>query len=255
VARWTWYEWLGVAAPLALFWAFHRIAKQSRNTGALSAVSWRLLCFGAFQMTLAVAIMLPPQLERLRPFEPMRYLQLLYIFLFLLGGGLIGKYVLGAHPWRWAMLFVPLSCGMIFAQLRMYPATQHLELPGVESRNEWVRAFTWIRDSTPPESLFALDPRYMEMRGEDFHGFRALAARSVLADNLKDPGMAARVPRLAPRWQSESTALSNWRNFQIEDFRRLKNRFGVGWVVVTRPGVAGLSCPWMDSAVLVCRID
>jgi len=50
------------------------------------------------------------------------------------------------------------------------------------------QAFDWAKHNTPVDSLFALDPRYMELPGEDYHGFRALAERSVLADDLKDQG-------------------------------------------------------------------
>jgi hypothetical protein len=252
--NWEWYEWLGVVAPLVLLWGFYRIARRD-GSPVLARVAWRVLWFGAFQMAVGLAITLPNRLERLRPFEPMRYLQLVYLFLFLLGGGLLGKYVLRARAWRWAAFFVPLSFGMLYAQRQMYPATTHLELPGINSGNEWVRAFHWVRNNTPRESLFALDPRYMGIPGEDFHGFRAIAARSALADNLKDPGMVARVPRLANRWQAESNAQFHWNSFQADDFRRLKSRFGVGWVVFAKPGVAGLTCPWRDADVLVCRID
>ena len=206
-------------------------------------------------MVIALAMMLPRGLERLRPLEPMRYLHLVYLFLFLLAGGLIGKHMLGRKAWRWVALFVPLGAGMMFAQRQLYPASTHLELPGVAQRNEWVRAFLWVRENTPTDSLFALDPEYMNLPGEDFHGFRAIAARSALVDNLKDPGMVARVPRLAMRWQAESSAQSNWRNFQVEDFRRLKERFGVDWVVLAKPGVEGLPCPWENRAVRVCRVE
>ena len=109
-------------------------------------------------------------------------------------------------------------------------------------------------DELRAEPKLALDPRYMEIPGEDFHGFRAIAARSVLADNLKDPGMVARVPRLASRWQTETLAQNNWTSFQAADFQRLKIRFGVEWVVLAKP-VSGLQCPWRGATVLVCRID
>jgi len=253
LTQWHWYEWLGVIAPLLLFWVFYRISREN-GSPAMARFAWRVLWFGAFQLAIGLAIMLPPRLERLRPLEPMRFLQLVYLLLFLLGGGLLGKYVLGSRPWRWALLFVPLSLGMLYTQRQMYPASRHLEFPGAEPGNEWVRAFSWVRDNTPSESLFALDPRYMEIPGEDFHGFRAIAARSVLADNLKDPGMVSRVPRLAGRWQAETQAQDNWTNFQAADFQRLKSRFGVDWVVLAKP-VPGLHCPWREASVLVCRID
>jgi sugar phosphate isomerase/epimerase len=105
------------------------------------------------------------------------------------------------------------------------------------------------------DSQFALDPRYMELPGEDYHGFRALAERSVLADELKDAGMAARVPRLAPRWLREVEAQRGWRDFQRPDFLRLKAEFGVDWVVLTAPGVEGLPCPYRNSQVVVCWVE
>jgi hypothetical protein len=246
--KWEWYEWLGVLAPVVLLWmfgSFERLARLSR----------RLAWFAVFQLAVALAILLPARLERLRPFEPMRYLQLVYIFMFLLMGGLLGKYLLRRAAWRWALLFVPLSLGMTYAQLQMYPATPHFEWPGAQTQNQWVKAFEWVGRNTPEESYFALDPNYMELPGEDFHGFRGLAARSALADNLKDPGMVARVPRLADRWLAESDALSGWRNFRAADFRRLKTGFGVDWVVLANPAVSGLSCPYQDGDLRVCRVD
>src|SRR5208337_5331970 len=102
--------------------------------------------------------------------------------------------ILGNHVYRWLLLFVPLSLGMFYAQRQMYPATAHLELPGMKPGNDWVAAFDWVQKNTRTDSLFALDPHYMEIPGEDYHGFRALAERSALADVTKDGGMAARVP-------------------------------------------------------------
>jgi hypothetical protein len=121
--------------------------------------------------------------------------------------------------------------------------------------NDWVAAFDWVQKNTRTDSLFALDPHYMEIPGEDYHGFRALAERSALADVTKDGGMAARVPRLAPRWLREVEATRGWHNFHAADFRSLKNSFGVDWVVLAQPGVADLSCPYKNRSVLVCRVE
>ena len=149
---------------------------------------------------------------------------------------------------------------MFYAQRQMYPSTVHLELPQPllrykAPRNNWVDAFRWISRNTPVDSQFALDPRYMELPGEDYHGFRALAERSVLADEIKDAGMVARVPRLAPRWLREVEAQNRWRTFQRSDFLRLKQEFGVDWVVLQAPAVDGLPCPYRNSQVLVCRVE
>jgi hypothetical protein len=118
-----------------------------------------------------------------------------------------------------------------------------------------VEAFRWISRNTPVDSQFALDPRYMELPGEDNHGFRALAERSVLADEVKDAGMAARVPSLAPRWLKEVQAAEGWRNFRATDFEKLRQVFGVRWVVLATPGVSGLTCPYRNRSVLVCRAE
>jgi hypothetical protein len=251
---WEWYEWVGVVAPMLLLWLFGLAAQRSRSF-PLARFARRLVWFALFQLTVALIVMLPPRFERLRPFEPMRYLQLVYIFLFLLGGGLLGKYVLRNRIWRWAALFVPLCAGMSYAQLQMFPASSHMELPGSRSANQWVRAFAWVKANTPESSYFALDPTYMELEGEDFHGFRGLAERSALADNLKDPGMVARVPRLAARWEAESDAQRGWKDFQAADFRRLKARFGIDWVVLAGPRVTDLDCPYRDGSLRVCRVN
>ena len=254
LTRWAWYEWLGVFGPLALLWIFSWVASRSGSI-TLSRLSTRLVCFGVFQTAVGLAIMLPPSLERLRPFEPMRYLHLVYLLFFLVAGGLLGRYVLGRHVYRWLLLFVPLAGGMFYAQRQLYPASEHLELPGRAAHNDWLEAFAWVRQNTPNDSLFALDPRYMEIPGEDYHGFRALAERSALADYTKDGGMAARVPSLAPRWLEEVQATEAWRSFRVSDFEKLKQQFGVNWVVLARPGVPGLDCLYQNRSVMVCRVE
>jgi hypothetical protein len=159
------------------------------------------------------------------------------------------------------VLFLPLGAGMFYAQRQMYPASRHLELPGVATQNAWLQAFAWIRGNTPLDSLFALDPHYMTLPGEDYHGFRALAERSALADYDKDGGMAARVPPLAPRWLSEVQAQTGWEKFHSADFQRLKSQFGVTWVVISRgnsdaneDAARSMTCPYQNQLLDVCRL-
>lgn len=264
LSRWHWYEWLGVFATLILLFFFRRFtqsgAMQSDGSVLLPLTS-ALIYYGVFQTVAGLAIMLPPGLERLRPFEPMRYLHLLYLLFFLIVGGLLGGYVLKRHRYRWVLLGIPLSIGMFYAQHQMYAASAHLELPFTTPANGWLRAFDWIRQYTPNDCLFAIDPHYEGLPGEDYHGFRALAERSVLADYEKDAGMAMRVPSLAPRWLKEVTALNGWRSFQAADFERLKNDFGVTWFVLSaadaefankQPGP--IVCPYANDEVKVCRL-
>jgi hypothetical protein len=264
LSRWEWYEWLGLFAPLVLLFVCRRFLKAhtdlTDNTSLMALVS-ALLFYGIFHTVVGLALMLPSSLERIRPFEPMRYLHLLYLFFFLIMGGLLGQYVIRRRVYRWALLFLPLSVGMFLAQRQMYPASPHLELPFVRSSNGWLRAFRWIRRNTPVDSVFAVDPHYGTLPEEDYHGFRALAERSVLADYEKDGGMACRVPELAPRWQREVTALSGWRNFQPADFDRLNNDFGVTWIVLSKedaqypvPDAKDMTCPYANQEVKVCRL-
>lgn len=260
LGRWHWYEWLGVFMPLAILFVVGRLLGRKENA-TLGAFISAALGYGVLQTIVGFIIMLPPSLERLRPFEPMRYLQLFYVVFFLIVGGLIGQFFLKSHVYRWALLFVPLIAGMFYAQRQMYPASQHLEMPWTASDNPWQQACNWISHNTPEDALFALDPHYETLPDEDYHGFRALAERSVLSDYEKDAGMAARVPSLAPRWLREVTALQGWHSFQPEDFQRLQQDFGVNWFVVSRSDrqysvqdSATMACPYENQDVKVCRL-
>lgn len=258
LSRWHWYEWLGIVAPLALLWWFRSLALSRRSLSkstVMARVAERMVYFGVFQFAVALVLMLPVRLERLRSLEPMRFLHLVYVIFILLSGGLLARYFLKRNVLRWLLLFVPLSAGMYYAQRQLYPSTVHLELPGRSSGNDWVESFRWISHNTPVDSEFALDPRYMEMAGEDYHGFRALAERSVLADAVKDPCIVVRVPSLGPRWLREMNAQNGWRSFQRSDFLRLKSQFGVDWVVLTNPPVPGMTCPYSNQRVAVCRVE
>jgi hypothetical protein len=262
LSGWAWYEWLGVLAPILILLWFRRIPpeREARSEGpVLSRLATRTAVYGVFQMAIAFLIMLPPALERMRPLEPMRYLHLLYIVMLLLGGCLIGEYVLGRHAWRWAVLFVPMAVGMFAGQRAMFPASPHLELPGLAPSNPWLQAFEWVRKNTPEDAYFALGPDYMEQPGEDVHGFRALALRSALADQKKDSGMVVTSEALAERWQREIEAQnaghSDWQHVSTEDLRRLKQHFGVNWAILRLPTSVQLSCPYQNQQLAVCRID
>ncbi len=253
LARWQWYEWLGVFAPF-VFLGWFRWIGQRQGGATMAHLSSRLAFYGVFQLLVALTVMGPHSLERLRPLQPMRYLHLLYLLFAVLGGGLLGQKLLQRCWWRWLVLFLPLAGGMLYAQLRTYPASSHLEWPGTDSRNLWVQAFIWIRDHTPADSYFALGADYMRRPGEDFHGFRASAERSALADAAKDSAVATQVPRLAFRWRAEVEAQRGWETFGAADFSQLKARYGVNWVVVEQPGPLDMQCPYENTAVRVCRL-
>jgi hypothetical protein len=143
---------------------------------------------------------------------------------------------------------------MYAAQRQVFSASEHLELPGRASANQWVQAFTWIRQNTPKDAYFAVGARYMAAPGEDYHSFRALAERSQLADSLKDTAVVTQVPELGAAWQRQTEAQAGWADFKLADFERLKAELGVDWVLVSYPAAAGLDCRWHDEELAVCRV-
>jgi hypothetical protein len=201
-----------------------------------------------------ILLAIPARLENYTRLQPMRSFHLIYIVFFLLLGGLIGEYALRASLWRWIGLFVPLAAGMWLLQKSTFPASPHVEWPGSRDANTWTSAFLWIRDHTPKDAVFALDPNYMLLPGEDEHGFRAIAERSALADNVKDSGAVSLFPQLADRWKSQVQAQSGWENFQLGDFENLARQFPVTWILTRRPSPAGLVCPYQNRELAVCRI-
>ncbi len=254
IQDWQWYEWLGLLAPLAVLWWFARIAK-TRQKPLLARACRAFAVYGVIYFLVALVVDLPGSLEALARIQPLRSLHLLYTFLFICVGGFLGEYALKDRAWRWLALFVPLVIGMVFAQRSLFPASAHVEWPGRAPKNPWAQAFVWIRENTPTNAVFALDPDYMRLPGEDAIGFRCLAQRSRLADTVKDGGVVSMFPPLAEKWWSQLQDQTPWKSFQAADFARLRDKYGVSWVVVQQAGVAGLACPYQKAAVRVCRID
>ena len=283
--RWTWYEWVGALAPLSLFWLLWRVTAErdgdaleqrsqsplrnplevNQPVRALPALelsererlarfSLAVFGYGVFQLVVAVALLAPESLVRLEPFQPMRFLHLVYIFMALVGGGLLGQFLLKQHLGRWAVFLLVFNGGMFIAQWELIDEGAHLELPGVTTSNPWLQAFGWIRGNTPKDAYFALDPNYLAAPGEGFHGFRALAERSQLADWIKDTSVVTEVPSLAPLWRRQQLAETGWKHFELGDFERLKAEFGVDWVLVLYPQTAALDCRWHNGQLAVCRI-
>jgi len=252
--QWRWYEWLGAIAPLALMYWFAALAQRSGQV-RVAFLSRRTTAFGVFGIVSAVLLTVPPQLERLTPYQPMRTLHLVTLLFVLLAGGLIGQYVLGKSVIRWLLLFVPLCGGMFYAQRQLFPGSEHVEFPGRPYGNKWVQAFVWARANTPEDGYFALDPFYMNRPGEDEHGFRAFSQRSMMADMDKDPGVVTLFPQVAVQWRRETSARLNWNSFTLADFVKLRKEFGVNWAIIEKPVRVTLTCPYENEGVAVCQIS
>jgi hypothetical protein len=184
----------------------------------------------------------------------MRFLHLIYCFLTLVGGCLLGKYLLKSSTWRWAVFLTIVNVGMFISQRALFSGSEHIEFPGMRSDNPWLQSFAWIRENTPTNAYFAMDPNYLAAPKEDYHSFRALAERSQLADMVKDTSVVTQVPELGPAWELQVDATAGWQNFKLADFERLKRDLGVDWVIVAFPQPAGLACDWHNASLSVCRI-
>jgi hypothetical protein len=253
IQHWQWYELLGIAAPLLLLWWFKRIA-DTRQWVNVGHVSRSFVAYGLIYIAMALVFDLPSRFETLARLQPLRCLHLLYIVMFVMTGGFLAEYVLKNRAWRWLLLFIPLTVGMFLAQRSVFPASEHVQWPGAAPRNPWAQSFVWIRNNTPVNAVFALDPDYMNIPGEDEIGFRCLAQRSRLADRVKDDGAVSMFPQLAQEWWDQVQAQTPWRDFTLDNFTHLEKRYEVTWVVLQNPGIAGLDCPYKNRAVQVCRL-
>jgi len=253
ILRWPWYEWLGVIGPLLLFWWFTSIGRR-QGMKNVELVSRAMIPYVGVATLAAIVLAIPSRFEALARMQPARCLAICYMLLVVVGGGFLGQRVLRGSIWRWLALFIPLSLGMYFAQRQLFIASSHIEWPWVQPRNAWALAFDWVRSNTPKDALFALDPSHMAIAGEDENGFRARAQRSMLADAVKDKGAASMFPPLSIQWLEQFQDQQPWKQFQREDFQRLRLKYGVTWVIVEQPGPTGLDCPYVNSAVRVCRL-
>ncbi len=251
--RWEWYEWVGIFAPMLLLWWFSRVGDQM-DSPRMSRLCRRLVLYSVVMSVAGMVVGIPPQLDWIAPVQPMRHLQLVYLLMLLVGGGLLARYVLQQRVWRWIVLFVPLCGGMLYAQRESFATSPHIELPSARVTNRWVRCFRWIRQNTPEDAYFAVDPRYMSRPDEENFGFRAIAERSKLADYSKDAAVVAVAPDLAPSWKKQVESLRGYENFTREDFLRLQAEFGVNWALVERE-VPGMTCPYRQNGLAVCRIE
>jgi hypothetical protein len=227
---------------------------QKRGETLLARFALGVVFYGVFQQAVAMIMLTPSALVRLTPLQPMRFLHLIYLFMVLMAGCLLGRYVLKASIGRWSVFLLVVNGPMFASQQILFGGSQHLELPWRTSANPWLQAFEWIHSNTPVDAYFAVDPNYLAAPGEDYHSFRALAERSQLADAIKDTAVVTQVPELGPRWAKQVDAQAGWKGFQLADFERLKAEFGIDWVLVSYPQPAGLKCQWHNNLLSVCAI-
>jgi hypothetical protein len=252
--QWQWYEWVGLIAPFAVLIWLGRIAR-SRNLKNLERICHAAVVYELVYFAIALVFAIPQRFEALARLQPLRSLLLVYIFMLMAIGGFVAEYILKNRVWRWLLLFLPMCAGMFVAQHQLFPSTAHIEWPWGPPQNQWEQAFLWIRQNTPTDACFAIDPFYMEAPDEDRIGFRALAERSRLADANKDSGAVAMFPPLADEWWEQFQAQKNWQHFTRADFFRLREKYQIGWTVLQTPQALGFPCPYANQTVTVCRVE
>ena len=143
---------------------------------------------------------------------------------------------------------------MILVQKQVYTTSAHVEWPFAAPRNPWQQSFLWIRANTPKDAIFALDSNYTKVDSEDTQGFRATTARSALVDELKDGGVVAIFPELAPRWKTQrDLELGLDRISDQQRIARLRPA-GVTWILLSADAATELNCPYRNTAVAVCML-
>jgi hypothetical protein len=252
-AMWSWYELLGLAAPLVILVMFARASSEAQD--ARRSLTQMAVTAGATAFLIAALFAHAGAATHLvARMQPLRAFQTVYLIMVLVLGAKLGQSVLRCSAWRWGAAMLLLGGIMFGADRSAFPDSNHLELPLVAPRNPWTQAFLWIRDNAPKDALFALDADYINAPGEDAQCFRAIAERSSLPDYSKDGGEASIAPELADAWKQGHAAQQ--RLSESTDTERVAalSPLGVSWVVLKAGAATIFDCPYSNTAVKVCRL-
>jgi hypothetical protein len=252
--NWTWYDWLGMVAPLAiLFWFWKNELRGTRP--ALRQMSFALVVLGIISVLIAALFSSSPAFEMFARLQPLRTFHLITLVFVIFTAGVFGEYAGRDRAWVAPALAIPLALGMFCVDRMNYPNSPHIEFPGRTSTNPWINTLLWIRQNTPTNAVFALDSRYFVKPPVDEHGFRAISERSALADYHKDGGVVCLFPSLADEWKQMSNATYGLDHFSVAEFRWLKQEYpAVSWVVIRGRAPEGMNCPHRQDPYSVCQM-
>lgn len=252
--NWSWYHWLGLLGPLAILAWFWK--SELRGTRPVfREISFALIPFGVISIAAAALLCSSPALQMFVRIQPLRTFDLVTLLFVLLGAGVLGEYLGRRQPWAIALISTGLAAGMFVAARETYPHSAQIELPARTSGNPWVNTLLWIRGNTPVDAVFAVDSHYFKDPVVDVHGFRAVSARSALADYYKDSGVVSLFPNLAWEWKRMSDATDGLNHFSLAQFRQLGSEYPeVTWTVIHGNAPAGMECPYQREGFSVCRM-
>jgi hypothetical protein len=253
LGNWTWYEQIGLFAPLVILAVGARkYSEEDKVKAALARMA--ILCSLTAVAVVLLFVKVDAASHRIAWLQPLRILQIAYILMTLGLGAELGQRFLKKSKARWLIVFASLAGIMFFAERQTFPASAHFELPGQQPSNPWEQAFLWIRLNTPPTALFALDSDYITKPDEDAQSFRAIAERSALPDYIKDGGDAANNPKLSLAWAGVQRAQKQLSG--KSDMRRMQELkpLGVDWIVLERKASTNFPCSYANDAVKVCPL-
>jgi hypothetical protein len=251
---WTWYDWLGLLAPLAILAWFWKTRPRG-TTPAFARLSLGLIPYGLLSILAAAVISSSHNFDMLARLQPLRCFHLITFVFLLFLGGVVGEYAAHISRWIFPAICLFIAALMFYVERDIYPASAHIEWPWLQtSSNAWVNTLFWVRRDTPRDAVFAVDSRYFKAEGVDAHGFRAISRRSELADYFKDGGAVAIFPNLAVEWKQMSDATYGLNQFTAADFSRLAHVYPVTWAVIHGPAPAGMDCPYQQQGYVVCKI-
>jgi hypothetical protein len=249
LARWHWYELLGLVLPLVLYGAATQKFSASTHIGALCRAA---ICMGATSFLMALLFVWPSGPYLLVPLQVLRSFHIIYLAGMVLCGGVLG-FLTRRNRSGVVVLLLLLAAAMFRVERVDWPDCARMELPGLATANPYKAAFLWIRSHTPRDAVFAFNPQLVYLPGEDEQGFRALTERDALADD-KDAGVVAVLPSLAARWAAQRNAeLFVDSMTDAQRFAALAPR-GATWLLLPPGAETSFPCPFRNRAVVVCQL-
>ncbi|MFP5227777.1 MAG: hypothetical protein ACLGXA_09095 [Acidobacteriota bacterium] len=247
LARWQWYEMLGLVLPLILF-----ALAALRGAEPVRILSLTSVLVGITSILIAALFVPTGGPWILVPFQVLRSFHLIYAVGIVLCGGVVAA-LAGRSRIAASSLLVVLFAGMFAAESFAWPLCERVESPWTVPANPWQQAFLWIRDCTPQDAVFAFNPELVYLPDEDEQGFRAIAERDHLADD-KDAGVVAVIPHLADGWARQRNT-----EFDVDrmtDAQRVATLvpLGANWLLLPPDAETALPCLWRNRVVKVCRL-
>jgi len=257
LSNWQWYEWIGIAGPLAILVTFERVFANTQRYSPQAVTAIRAAIAASITVSLTSLLLIHTSNSNflLARIQPLRLLHITTMFfMLLLGGWIVETFWQRSRGVLPVSLIVVAAVMLLYMQTDLYGNSRWLELPGVASNNGYVQAFEWIRGNTPEDAVIAADAFYTTARGEDAQMLRAIALRSSAPDAAKDGGIASVVPVLAPAWFYASQMQHDLNTLSDAERAQRMRAVGATWIVLPASATTAFPCPYSNAVARVCRL-